>query len=260
MAAFKNTEELIKSIEADNKNITIPIDDNKVILPHIDIDKSNQELIDNNSNATPSVNKVLDIIELNNALKENADITKTKVFSWWNRFKHKLNSRVREKLKMPATIRLMVKSDYTIYPMDMPIEGKTVSFKNRKYKLDGYEHRLYELEGIVCIFVDVNDARLLELSHKYANPAYDAREFSSLLESKAYTELLSGNNEKEKLDKIYILVLIGLGLTALVAAMMWGFIKPDWQKIIAGLQFAAQAAQTVVQNTGTAPAQIITGR
>jgi len=200
-------------------------------------------------------NKVLDILETKDELKKS----EIKIFSKWSMFKHKLNNKIRKITKSNRTIRVMLKADYTIYPIDLPINGKTVSFNGRRYKLDGYEHRLYEIQDVQCIFVDVNDARPLDLSHKYTNPSYDAREFGSLFDSKAIQDLMAGIESENKLDKMYYIGIITLAVSGLSVAILMGWIKPDWQKMIEGIVNVAQSAAIAIQTPGTG-SQTITGR
>lgn len=234
----------------------------EIIPRYIKYDEYEKELKENKSQEKIPENKVIDIIETKASLEKNAEKTKTKAFSKWNVFKHDVDDKIRKTLKANPTIRVMLKADYTIYPIDLPIEGKTVFFKGRRYKLDGYEHRLYELQGIQCIFVDVNDSRPLDLSHKYTNPAYDAREFCSLFDSKAINDLMAGLENEEKLDKMYYVGLITLGISALAVLILWGVIKPDWQKMLESVIGIAHSAANAVQNSGagSSTGQTITGR
>ena len=232
---------------------------NEVIPRHIKNEEYNSESIENRSQEKIPENKVLDIIETKEILEQYEKKSKKKVFSKWNIFKHKANDKVRSLVRASPTIRVMLKADYTIYPIDLPIEGKTVLFKGRRYKLDGYEHRLYELQGLQCIFVDVNDSRPLELSHKYTNPAYDAREFCSLFDSKAIQDLMSGIMDAQKLDKMYMVSVIGIGLTGLCVLILWGIIKPDWQRLLEGVVNMAQTAASQISQSTTSTGQTISG-
>lgn len=235
-----------------------------IIPKYINEEKYKLDNTENNPQIKASDNKIVDIIETRESLKDNEKTSK-KIFSKWNIFKNNMDDKFRNVTKSNRTIRVMIKADYTIYPIDLPIDGKTVFFKGRRYKLDGYEHRLYEIQGIQCIFVDVNDSRPLELSHKYTNPSYDAREFCSLFDSKAINDLMAGIESEEKLDKMYYVGLITLGVSALAVVILMGWVEPDWQKIIHGIANMAQSASDVIQQsansgTGSSTGETISGR
>lgn len=237
------------------------VDNDEIIPRYTNEEDYKKEANENISKETTSGNKILDIIETKESLEQYNKQNKRKTFSKWNIFKHKVNNKVRSITKSTPTIRVMLKADYTIYPLDLPIDGKTVLFKGRRYKLDGYEHRLYELQGLQCIFVDVNDSRPLDLTHKYTNPAYDAREFCSLFDGKAIQDLMSGIESEQHLDKIYQLTAVGVGATLLVIAILWGVVEPEWQKSLKDvIEMAKITAVNIQQSVSSGSSEIISGR
>ena len=240
---------------------------NEIIPKHIKIDVSDEEHKENKSLEKEPDNILIDRFDTKADLKKIVSKSKDLPFSKWNIFKRKAINKINVSMGRKRTIRVMVKSDYTIYPIDLEIDGKTVYYKGRRFKLDGYEHRIYELQGLPCLFVDVNDARPIELSHQYTNVAYDAREFCALFDAKAIQDLMSGINQSEQLNKMLLLSIVTLCATLLAVGILWGTIQPDWQKNLdIAVALAKAAMQQVAPIVGSGvmpmpetPAQVITG-
>lgn len=192
------------------------------------------------------------------AQKDKLSAEEKLIYGKWNRFRYNTDETFRRLFKKPKTIMVFIRSDTSVYPIELEIDGKTVKFgKGRRFKLDGYESRIYDLNGRQTIFVDINDARLLSLSHKTTNPAYDSREFCTLFDTKIAKELLGDLTNENKLDRMWYLILAIAGLSLFTILILWGVIKPEWMKELHQLFMNAASTANTIINTPIVPSQPI---